>query len=111
MNLSDILGPDAVRAPLRATGKKALFQRLAELAASVHGLDAEPVYRALLRREKLGSTGVGRGVAIPHARLAELDHVNGLFVRLVEPVAFGATDRRAGDPSSRSSARTPPQRT
>lgn len=97
MNLSDILGPDAVRAPLRATGKKALFQRLAELAASVHGLEAEAVYQALLRREKLGSTGVGRGVAIPHARLPKLDHVNGLFVRLAEPVAFGATDRRPVD--------------
>ena len=97
MNLSDILVLEAVRAPLRATSKKALFRRLAELAASVHGLEAEPVYRALLRREKLGSTGVGRGVAIPHARLAELDHVTGLFVRLAEPVAFGAIDRRPVD--------------
>ena len=97
MNLSDILVLEAVRAPLRATSKKALFRRLAELAASVHGLEAEPVYRALLRRETLGSTGVGRGVAIPHARLPELDHVNGLFVRLAEPVAFGATDRRPVD--------------
>ena len=86
MELSEIIGIEAVRAPLKATSKKRLLQDLAEMAESVYGLPSETVYRALMDREGLGPTGVGRGVAIPHARFAGVGHVLGLFVRLEKPV-------------------------
>lgn len=97
MELSEILGVEAVRAPLKATSKKRLLQDLADLAATVYGLSAETIYRALLEREALGPTGVGRGVAIPHARFAGVDRVVGLFARLEKPVDFEAIDRQPVD--------------
>jgi nitrogen PTS system EIIA component len=97
MELSETLGVEAVRAPLKATSKKRLLQDLADLAAAVYGLPAETVYRALLEREALGPTGVGRGVAIPHARFPGVDRVVGLFVRLEKPVDFEAIDRQPVD--------------
>jgi PTS system nitrogen regulatory IIA component len=97
MELSEIIGVEAVRAPLKATSKKKLLQDLAEFAEQVYGLSAETVYKALLDREGLGPTGVGRGVAIPHARFEGVDHVVGLFVRLEKPVDFEAIDRQPVD--------------
>ncbi len=97
MELSEIIGVEAVRAPLKATSKKKLLQDLAEFAEQVYGLPAETVYKALLDREGLGPTGVGRGVAIPHARFEGVDHVVGLFVRLEKPVDFEAIDRQPVD--------------
>jgi PTS system nitrogen regulatory IIA component len=97
MELSHILGVDAVRAPLKATSKKRLLQDLADMAETVHGLPAEGTYKALMEREALGPTGVGRGVAIPHARFASVRHVIGLFVRLEKPVDFEAIDRQPVD--------------
>ena len=88
MELSEIIGVDAVRAPLKATSKKRLLQDLADMAEAVYGLPSETVCRALMDREALGPTGVGRGVAIPHARFAGVSHVLGLFVRLEKPVDF-----------------------
>ncbi len=79
MELSDIIGADAVRAPLKATSKKRLLQDLADMADGVYGLPSDQVYRALMEREGLGPTGVGRGVAIPHARFPGVNHVVGLF--------------------------------
>ena len=97
MELSEIIGVEAVRAPLKATSKKRLLQELAELAADLYKLPADAVYKALLDREALGPTGVGRGVAIPHARFAGVDRVLGLFVRLDKPVDFEAIDRQPVD--------------
>jgi PTS system nitrogen regulatory IIA component len=97
MELSEIIGVEAVRAPLKATSKKKLLQDLAEFAEQVYGLSAETVYKALLDREGLGPTGVGRGVAIPHARFAGVEHVVGLFVRLEKSVDFEAIDRQPVD--------------
>lgn len=97
MELSEIIGVEAVRAPMKATSKKRLLQDLAEFAEQVYGLSAETVYKALLDREGLGPTGVGRGVAIPHARFEGVDHVVGLFVRLEKPVDFEAIDRQPVD--------------
>jgi nitrogen PTS system EIIA component len=97
MELSEIIGVEAVRAPLKATSKKKLLQDLAEFAEQVYGLSSETVYTALLDREGLGPTGVGRGVAIPHARFEGVDHVVGLFVRLEKPVDFEAIDRQPVD--------------
>jgi PTS system nitrogen regulatory IIA component len=97
MELSDILGVEAVRAPTRATSKKRLLQDLAEMADQVHHLPAETAYRRLMEREALGPTGVGRGVAIPHARFAGVPRVVGLFTRLEKPVDFEAVDRQPVD--------------
>ena len=76
MELSEIIGVDAVRAPLKATSKKRLLQDLADMAEAVYGLPSATVYKALMDREALGPTGVGRGVAIPHARFAGVEHVH-----------------------------------
>jgi PTS system nitrogen regulatory IIA component len=97
MELSDIIDVEGIRAPLKATSKKRLLQDLAELAESVYGLPPEPVCKALMEREALGPTGVGRGVAIPHARFPGVDKVVGLFVRLEKPVDFESIDRQPVD--------------
>lgn len=97
MELSEILGVEAVRAPLKATSKKRLLQELADFAGSLYKLPPETIYKALLEREALGPTGVGRGVAIPHARFPGVDRVLGLFVRLEKPVDFEAIDRQPVD--------------
>jgi PTS system nitrogen regulatory IIA component len=92
MNVSDILSPADVICGMKTSGKKKLLTDLAALAASRLGLDAGPVFEALWEREKLGSTGVGRGVAIPHGRMDHLTRISGLFVRLQTPVAYEAID-------------------
>ncbi|HMQ91505.1 MAG TPA: PTS sugar transporter subunit IIA [Amaricoccus sp.] len=97
MELSDIIGVDAVRAPLKATSKKRLLQDLAEMAETVYGLPAATVYKSLMEREGLGPTGVGRGVAIPHARFEGVNRVIGLFARLEKPVDFESIDRQPVD--------------
>ncbi|CAN5800275.1 PTS sugar transporter subunit IIA [soil metagenome] len=97
MELSEIIGIEAVRAPLRATSKKRLLQELAEFAVDTYRLPADIVYKALLDREALGPTGVGRGVAIPHARFGGVSQVVGLFVRLEKPVDFESVDRQPVD--------------
>jgi PTS system nitrogen regulatory IIA component len=97
MELSEIIGVDAVRAPVKATSKKRLLQDLADVAESVYGLPSATVYKALMEREALGPTGVGRGVAIPHARFPGVEHVIGLFVRLEKPVDFESIDRQPVD--------------
>ena len=73
------------------------MQEISEQAASVYGLDASDVVAALTEREKLGSTGVGRGVAIPHARFEGLDRIYGFFTRLEKPVDFDSVDRQPVD--------------
>lgn len=91
-DLSDLLTPDAVLSALPANNKKALFQQLGAAAARAYGLDAKLVADRLAEREKLGSTGFGQGVAIPHGKLEELRHVVGIFVQLEKPVDFAAVD-------------------
>ena len=97
MELSTILKPTAVKVVGKATSKKRLFQDLGEIAASAFGLDLEDVIDALLERESLGPTGVGHGVALPHARIAGIDHVVGVFLRLEKPLDFDAVDRQPVD--------------
>lgn len=97
MELSEIIGVEAVRAPLKATSKKRLLQDIAEMTESVYRLPADKVYKALMERETLGPTGVGRGVAIPHARLPGMSEVVGLFARLEKPVDFESIDRQPVD--------------
>ncbi|MBM1220663.1 PTS sugar transporter subunit IIA [Ponticoccus sp. SC2-23] len=97
MQLSKILRPECVKLLNGATSKKRLFQDIAELAQSVYGLGQSQVLDALLERETLGPTGVGQGVALPHARLHEIDRVCGLFFRLDRPLEFESVDRQPVD--------------
>lgn len=92
IELSDLLVPEAVLEGLTAAGKKAMFQQLGAAAAKAYGLDARVVTERLAEREKLGSTGFGGGIAIPHARIDGLRNVCGLFARLTRPVDFAAVD-------------------
>ncbi len=97
MDISGILRPEAVKVIGAATSKKRLFHDLGELAASAYGIRASQGVEALMDRESLGPTGVGHGVALPHARLPDLDRVVGTFVRLEKPVDFDAVDRQPVD--------------
>lgn len=92
MDLSDLLDEKAVVGSLRAATKKQALQSLAEKVAAVSSLDERLVYEALLQRERLGSTGVGHGIAIPHAKLAGAQRIIGVFARLEKPVDFEALD-------------------
>ena len=97
MELSKILRPGAIRVVASASSKKRLFQEIADLAATSQGLDADTTLEALLDRESLGPTGVGHGVALPHARLSGLHEVCGCFMLLEKPLDFGAVDRQPVD--------------
>ncbi len=91
-DLSDLLLPETVLERLPVANKKALFQQLATVAASAYGLDAATIVELLNAREKLGSTGFGAGVAVPHAKLPGLNHVVGVFAKLAQPIDFQAVD-------------------
>lgn len=93
MNFAKLLTPKAVKVLSATTSKKRLITELGDLAQSAYGLDSAEVVDALLAREALGPTGVGRGVALPHARIEGIEKVSGLFVLLEKPVDFGAVDR------------------
>lgn len=97
MNFSNLLTPEAVKVLSSTTSKKRLLSDLAEMAETSYGLDAQTVVEALLAREALGPTGVGHGVALPHARIEGLKEVVGLFVLLEKPVDFGSVDRQPVD--------------
>ena len=92
MSLSQLLKPDAVLAALRVNGKKQALQEMSERAALVSGLPAREIFDSILQRERLGSTGVGDGVAIPHGKLAKCEHIFGVFARLDRPIDFEALD-------------------
>ncbi len=89
---SKLLLPDTVLADIAVTSKKALLNQLAGAAAQAHGLDAKLIASALADRERIGSTGFGGGIAIPHAKPAGLTHVVGVFARLASPIDFQAID-------------------
>jgi nitrogen PTS system EIIA component len=90
--LHDFLRPGAVVAALVAPNKKTLFQQLATLAERVHGVDSALVTEKLTERERLGSTGFGAGIAIPHGKIDGLNDVVGVFARLAQPVDFASID-------------------
>ena len=92
MDLGDLISPDAVIPSLRAKTKKQALQDLAAKAADLTGLASRDVFEALLQRERLGSTGVGRGIAIPHARVGQLANIVVVFARLDEAIDFDALD-------------------
>ena len=92
MDLSDLLGKDAVIACLKAKSKKQAIQELSSRAAELTGLSEREIFDTLLQRERLGSTGVGHGIAIPHGKLTRLDRLVGLFAKLEKPVDFDSLD-------------------
>jgi PTS system nitrogen regulatory IIA component len=92
MLLSDFISPDSVIPALKAKSKKQLLQELSARAARLTGLPEREIFDVLLQRERLGSTGLGHGIAIPHAKLHGLKRIFGLFARLAEPVDFEAVD-------------------
>jgi PTS system nitrogen regulatory IIA component len=97
MQLSEILRLEGVVPNLKAANKKQLLQELATHAGRLTKLDPRAILETLLRREKLGSTGFGHGIAIPHGKFAGIDHVHGVFARLVQPVEFDAVDDQPVD--------------
>ncbi|MBN9591213.1 MAG: PTS sugar transporter subunit IIA, partial [Alphaproteobacteria bacterium] len=94
MEMSDLLAPGSVIAFLKTNGKKQLLQDLSARAAALTELPERRIFETLMERERLGSTGVGQGIAIPHGRLAGLKRIVGLFARLETPVAYDAVDNQ-----------------
>lgn len=92
MEIADIVSRSVVLPLLKVTSKKQLFQELGNRAAEAYGLDARAVIAGLVAREQLGSTAMGDGVAIPHARIKGLGQIVGVFARLEKPVDFDAAD-------------------
>ena len=97
MVLSDILIPEAVVPLIRTASKKRLLQELSVNISTVYNLNHSEVFSALQERENLGPTGMGHGVAIPHARISSIKSVRGLFARLVKPIDFGSMDSQNVD--------------
>lgn len=97
MEIEELISPDNVVAQLRATSKKQALQDLAKRAARMTGEPERAIFDVLMEREKLGTTGVGNGIAIPHGKLASLDRLYGLFARLEHPIDFDAIDERPVD--------------
>ncbi len=97
MEINNLLVPEGVVADLKATSKKQALQDLAKRAAEVSGLHERAIFDVLMERERLGTTGVGNGIAIPHGKLANLDRLHGLFARLEQPIDFHAIDERPVD--------------
>jgi len=97
MDIVELLTPDRVIPHLRATCKKQALQELARQMAEVADLPERQVLEVLLERERLGTTGVGGGIAIPHGRLPDVDRVCGVFARLDEPIDFDSIDDQPVD--------------
>ncbi|HEY6577740.1 MAG TPA: PTS IIA-like nitrogen regulatory protein PtsN [Rhizomicrobium sp.] len=97
MEIVDLLAPEAVLAALRTSGKKQLLQELAHTAARLTQIPERRIFETLIERERLGSTGMGQGIAIPHGRISGLDKIVGLFARLETPVGYEAVDDQPVD--------------
>ncbi len=97
MEIRELITTDSVIPNLRATSKKQAIQDLAKRAADITGLHERAIFDVLMEREKLGTTGVGNGIAIPHGKLANLDRLYGLFARLENPIDFQSIDEQPVD--------------
>ena len=97
MNVEKILQTEAVKAVSAISSKKRLFHELGDLASVAYGLSSSDVASALQDRESLGPTGVGKGVALPHARMPGLERVCGLFIQIEKPLDFDAVDKKPVD--------------
>lgn len=97
MDFSELLKPEAIKVNTTASSKKRLMHDVADLAQAAYGIDASTAVEALLERESLGPTGVGHGVALPHARLDGLSGCVGVFMMLERPIDFDSVDRQPVD--------------
>ena len=97
MEINDLITTQSVVANLHATSKKQAIQDLARKAADITGLHERAIFDVLMERERLGTTGVGNGIAIPHGKLANLDKLYGLFARLEKPIDFQSIDEQPVD--------------
>lgn len=97
MQIDDLIGPNGVIANLRVTSKKQALQELAKRAAEITGQPERAIFEVLIERERLGTTGVGNGIAIPHGKLAGIDRLYGLFARLETAIDFDAIDEQPVD--------------
>jgi PTS system nitrogen regulatory IIA component len=97
MDIEDLITPESVVAHLRATSKKQALQEMARRAAEITGQHERVIFDVLLERERLGSTGVGNGIAIPHGKLPDLERLFGLFARADQPIDFDAVDEQPVD--------------
>lgn len=96
-NLADIIDAHAVLPSVKAQSKKQLLQELSQAAAKIVDVDHRVIFETLLTREKLGSTGIGQGIAIPHGKLPGISRVNGLFARLATPIPYDSLDGQPVD--------------
>ena len=97
MELAEMIGPKDVVANLRVTSKKQAIQELARRAAELTGQPERAIFEVLIERERLGTTGVGHGIAIPHAKLAGLERLHRMFARLDKPIDFDTIDEQPVD--------------
>ena len=97
MDISNLINMDAIFPSLKATSKKQLLQELGNLAKKAIGKPVYEIANVLMERERLGSTGVGQGVAIPHGRFSELDKICGIFAKLETPVNYDSIDDQPVD--------------
>ena len=97
MEITELIGSGGVVANLRVTSKKQALQELAKRAAEITGQAERAIFEVLIERERLGTTGVGNGIAIPHGKLADLERLYGLFARLETPIDFDAIDEQPVD--------------
>jgi PTS system nitrogen regulatory IIA component len=97
MDIADLLGPGSIIASLKGSGKKQILQELSRRAATLLKLNERAIFDTLWERERLGSTGMGMGTAIPHGKIAGIVKPVGLFARLEKPVDFEAVDERPVD--------------
>ena len=97
MEVADLLSPEGVIPNLRVTSKKQALQELARRAAELSGASERAIFDVLLERERLGTTGVGNGIAIPHGKLPGLTRLYGMFARLEQPIPFEAIDEQPVD--------------
>ncbi len=97
MEIDDLITPASVIANLRVANKRQALQELARRAAPLTKRDERSLFEVLWERERLGSTGIGNGVAVPHGKLAQLDRLHGLFARLERPIDFEAIDGQPVD--------------
>ena len=97
MEITDLITPESVVPNLKVTSKKHALQEISKRMAESYDLTEREIFEILLEREKLGSTGVGNGIAIPHGKMENLDGLCGYFARLERPVEFDAVDERPVD--------------
>ena len=97
MVISEILSPDAIFTSIKASSKKRVLQEMSVGISNIYGLEQTKVFLALQEREKLGPTGMGHGVAIPHARINSISSIKGVFAKLINPLDFGSMDSQYVD--------------